>query len=93
MGALDQSPNALFHKDGVDGDALLLRDVAPELGLALRMSAMGLAEGDRNDDGVPDYLISHLGAPYVFVSDPSGVHVDAGTGLGLTYDIQPRIIG
>ena len=75
-------PGAFWRNDGTDGAHPYQTDDAADLGFDLRMSAMGLTNGDWNDDGLLDYCISDVGPTRCMVSQADGGWADAGRAMG-----------
>ncbi len=70
-------PAALWERDGEDW-----RDVAPDLGAALDLDAMGVASTDWNGDGQLDYCITDTGPMRCLISGEGGF-VESAAALGL----------
>ena len=84
IGQLDASPHALYRNDGVDADGVLVvQSVAPELGMNVVNSAMGLDHADFNEDGLLDYCSTDTGPVSCLVSSPDG-YIESGVALGLS---------
>ena len=75
-------PGAFWRNDGTDGAHPYQTDDAADLGFDLRMSAMGLTNGDWNDDGLLDYCISDVGPTRCMISQADGGWADAGRAMG-----------
>lgn len=78
----DVPPGAFWRNDGAAGAHPFGGDDAARTGFDLRMSAMGLSNGDWNDDGLLDYCISDVGPSRCMVSQPDGGWADAGRAMG-----------
>lgn len=78
----DVPPGAFWRNDGGEGAHPYADDDAGSLGFELRMSAMGLTNGDWNGDGRLDYCVSDVGPTRCLVSQPAGDWVDAGRAMG-----------
>jgi len=84
IGRFDAPPHALYRNDGVDEDGVLIvENVAPDLGMNVVNSAMGLDHHDFNGDGVLDYCSTDTGPVSCLVSSPSG-YIESGVALGLS---------
>lgn len=84
---LSELPSGAFWRnDGGGGPHPYATDDAAEVGFDVRMSAMGLTNGDWNDDGVLDYCISDVGPTRCMVSQPGGGWADAGRAMGAVSD-------
>ena len=80
-------PLALWENDGTDNVATSLYDIAPELGIDLPISGMGLGSNDINGDGWLDYCISDVANHLIcLLSDGFGGFYEAGQSLGLEVD-------
>jgi len=81
---MDQgSRSGIFTHAGVDSSgAPQFEDRAVGLGLDLYMNAMGVDVADLNGDGAPDYVVTVLGPPLLFLSG-DGAFTESGAARGL----------
>ena len=81
-------PTAFYRNDGLDSEGTpIFQDDAPEIGVDIRFSAMGLAVSDLNGDGLIDYCMSD-DYIYCLVSDGMGSYVESGLAMGLVPDLE-----
>lgn len=80
-------PMALWENDGSNAVATGFHDIAPELGIDLPISGMGLGSNDINGDGLLDYCISDVADHLIcLLSDGFGGFYEGGQSLGLNVD-------
>ena len=76
-------PNVFLKNEYPDEE---FRDVAKELGLDLKINAMGTAIGDINNDGLLDYYVTNIRFNRMMVSQGVGKpYVDQSKELGMGY--------
>jgi enediyne biosynthesis protein E4 len=81
-------PTAFYRNDGPDAQGTpILENDAPQIGVDIRFSAMGLAVSDLNGDGIIDYCMSD-DYIYCLVSDGMGGYVESGLAMGLVPDLE-----
>jgi len=77
------APNAFYRNDGNDADGVpILVNDAPETGMGLYMSGMGIAGSDLNGDGALDYCMSNTGSQLCLLSS-DGPFVEVRDAYGL----------
>ena len=80
-------PMALWQNHGVVEAELELQDIAPELGIDLPLSGMGLGSNDLNQDGDLDYCISDVANAFTcLLSDGYGGFYEGARSLNLEID-------
>lgn len=80
-------PMALWQNHGVVEAELELKDIAPELGIDLPLSGMGLGSNDINQDGDLDYCISDVANAFTcLLSDGYGGFYEGARSLNLEID-------
>lgn len=89
----DQDLYIINHHRTYTGNHLLLNDggarfsAAASAGLDIAIEGMGLGVGDLNEDGVPDLLISDLGALHLMESADNGSWVQTALSRALLPDV------
>ena len=83
-------PNRLYLNPGRRWGRWRWEEASERFGMALAVSAMGLATGDIDGDGRPEVVVSDIGARVHVLSlrDGGAVDVSAGLGVSLAPELQ-----
>jgi hypothetical protein len=78
------TPNRLFRNDGDDGNGgWLFTDVSTASGFEYKMSGMGVAIGDTNEDGHLDYYLADQGDNKFAVNQGDGTFIESAEVAGI----------